>query len=229
MINAVIFDLDDTLILERDYIKSGYEAVAKKIYTDFGVDEMRLVKLFNSMFKISANNVFNRALDTLQIKYGEDYIRKLIYEYRNHWPKLQLTKDSVNLIKYLKEKEYKLGIIADGYKETQQKKLEVLNVKQLFHHIILTDELGREYWKPHEKSYLLMKDKLKVEFNEMVYIGDNVQKDFITAKKLGIKTIQVKRENCIYGNVIGSEEYLPDIVISDLCEVITYMQEGYRM
>jgi putative hydrolase of the HAD superfamily len=223
MIKAVVFDLDDTLILERDYIRSGFSIITKKISEDFQIDEDDISKVMNYIFKISSTNVFNSTLDFLGVCYRDSYIKELVNVYRNHHPKIHLTNDSKYIIDYMVNKGYKLGIITDGYKETQRKKVEALNIINLFDHIIITDELGREYWKPHERPYILMKEKLEVEFHEMIYIGDNVLKDFITAKKLGIKTIQVKRNNNIYNNAAGSEAYLPSAKVSDLSELISLL------
>ena len=73
--------------------------------------------------------------------------------------------------------------------------------------LIITDELGKEYWKPHERSYKLMSKKLNVDLSEMVYIGDNEAKDFVTANLLGVKTIRIERINGIYKENLLSNRY----------------------
>ena len=59
--------------------------------------------------------------------------------------------------------------------------------------VILTEELGRKYWKPHPKAFKIMREKLDVEFHEMVYVGDNPEKISILLK-YPITTVRVLRE-----------------------------------
>ena len=48
---------------------------------------------------------------------------------------------------------------------------EGLEAFQDFDKIIVTDELGRDYWKPNGKSFQLMARDLGVDYREMVYVG----------------------------------------------------------
>ncbi|WP_318753436.1 HAD-IA family hydrolase [Globicatella sp. PHS-GS-PNBC-21-1553] len=63
----------------------------------------------------------------------------------------------------------------------------MLNLEKYFDKIIVTDELGRAYWKPHPKSFEIMKAHFGVNYNEMVYVGDNPQKDFFIKKSIPLK------------------------------------------
>ena len=137
-------------------------------------------------FDESPRDVFNRLLRYYGVNYTKEYIMNLVEIYRGHTPNIKFYDDVIPTIKKLKDRGYKIGIITDGYKESQAKKIQALKCKKIFDEIIITDELGREYWKPHDKAYRLMSEKLKVNLDEMIYIGDNEEKDFITANKLGI-------------------------------------------
>ena len=55
MIKAVVFDLDDTLIPEIEYVKSGFCAIAK----EFG-DE-KISDMLWTLFEEDRNNVYQRA------------------------------------------------------------------------------------------------------------------------------------------------------------------------
>lgn len=207
MIKAIVFDLDDTLISERDYIKSGFKYVSKIISDRYKLDNNEVYEVMRELFKESSKNVFNRVLDNFNIKYKKEEVLYLVKEYREHKPNIEFYKDVIPTINKLRNNGYKLGIITDGYKETQNKKIDVLNCKTLFDEIIITDELGKEYWKPHERSYKLMSKKLNVDLSEMVYIGDNEAKDFVTANLLGVKTIRIERINGIYKENLLSNRY----------------------
>lgn len=206
MIKAVIFDLDDTLVSEKEYVISGFKVVSREISYRYNLDYNDILTKMREFFDVSSKNVFNRVLDLFYIDYSNEDILELIDIYRNHKPDIKFYDDVIPTINILKEKGIKVGIITDGYKETQNKKIEVLKCRKLFDEIIVTDELGREFWKPHEKAYLMMSERLGVNLNEMIYIGDNEKKDFIGANKLGIFTVMVKKNEGIYKEIeIGNE------------------------
>lgn len=224
MIKAIVFDLDDTLISERDYIKSGFKYVSKIISDRYKLDNNEVYEVMRELFKESSKNVFNRVLDNFNIKYKKEEVLYLVKEYREHKPNIEFYKDVIPTINKLRNNGYKLGIITDGYKETQNKKIDVLNCKTLFDEIIITDELGKEYWKPHERSYKLMSKKLNVDLSEMVYIGDNEAKDFVIANKLGIKTFKIIRNNAIYTRSEVEKEFLAEKNIKNLLQLFDYIR-----
>jgi len=199
MIKAVIFDLDDTLISERDYINSGFKYIAQLLSEKSSKSTDDLYSMLQNLFISSPDKVFNRLLDCLNIVYTEDDIMELVHAYRNHNPKIHLLEDVVPCIDWLRRNGFKLGIITDGYFESQYKKLQAINAYELFDEIIITDELGREYWKPHPKSFEIMKQRLNVEYGEMIYVGDNPTKDFYIRKWYPIITVRCYR-NGIYNH-----------------------------
>ena len=216
MIKAVIFDLDDTLISEKEYVRSGFRQVAINISDEYKLDMNEVYKLLLDIFEEDSKNVFNRALNKLNISYEIEYIKKLIDIYRGHKPDIKLYDDAKYILDILYKKGIKLGIITDGYKITQRKKLEALNIDNYFECIVVTEELGREFWKPHSRPYEIMKDKLNLDYDEMVYVGDNLSKDFVTANKLGMKTVFINRIEGVYSEIEIDEEYLASLEVTNL-------------
>lgn len=222
MIKVVIFDLDDTLISEREYIKSGYKAVSSEIKRIYSLDisEQEIYELLNRLFLEDSKQVFNRALDSLNIQYSNEDVLNLVNAYRVHKPAIKYYNDVLNTIKYLKSKNINLGIITDGYMETQSAKLTSLNAYNTFEKIIITEELGREYWKPHPKSFEIMKDFFGVEYDEMIYIGDNPKKDFHIKKQFPITTVRIIRDNGIYKDEPYIDNVTSDYLIKDLSQIL---------
>lgn len=223
MIKAVVFDLDDTLISEKEYVLSGFKVVSKEIAKQYKLDNKEVLKKMNELFNESSKNVFNRVLDFYNIQYSNNEILYLINIYRNHEPDINFFDDVIPTIKELKKNGIKIGMITDGYKETQLRKIEALKCRELFDEIIITDELGREFWKPNEKSYLIMAERLGIKLNEMVYVGDNEEKDFIGANKLGIYTSCIKRKNGIYNKSMLEKEYIAKNNINVLNKIKEYI------
>lgn len=222
---AIVFDLDDTLILEEDYIKSGFSEVAKIISYKF---QMNPDKAFNDMLalhKSGSKRVFNEFLENNKLLYDNNFIELILKTYREHFPNISLLNESKEVLEWLKERNFKLGLITDGYKETQLQKIKKMNLCSVFNKIIVTDLLGRKYWKPHKLAYYVMKRSLSVKYEEMIYIGDNETKDFVTAKKLGIKTVCIKRNNAIYSNVVMNLNYKANLEIKSLKEIFNILEE----
>lgn len=224
MIKAIVFDLDDTLISEKEYIKSGFKAISNILAKEYRLEEETIYETMYSLFELDSKNVFNRLLDELEIEYNTEYIKYLINEYRSHMPSIRLYQDAQEILEYLKESDIKLGMITDGYKITQRNKLKVLNIEEYFGCIVVTDELGREFWKPHKKPYEIVKENLDLDYDEIVYVGDNINKDFVTANELGMNTVMISREEGVYSNLDKSHEFKAKITINNLNSLVDVLQ-----
>ncbi|MGL4652174.1 HAD family hydrolase [Cetobacterium sp.] len=219
----IIFDLDDTLISEKDYIKSGFDIISEEIAKKYKM-EIDLIRIkMDSLFLDNSNNLFNRLLDNFDCDYDQEYIKYLIKIYRNHSPKIKLYDDAKELLDYLHSNNYQMGLITDGYKEAQRKKIEILDIEKYFEYIVVTDELGREFWKPSEIPYKIIKENFKCDYSDMVYIGDNIEKDFVTANRLGIETFHIIRDDGVYRNKIKELNYHAKIKVSSLDEIKRYL------
>lgn len=199
MIRAVIFDLDDTLISEREYIRSGYRKVAEELAVQYPVKkaEQWYQKLINT-FNAGSKKVFNDVLEQEKIDYPAEQISALIQCYRNHYPDISFLPDAWAVIVWLNGEHIPIGVLSDGYLETQRAKCQALNLKKIADYIILTEEYGRAYWKPHPQGYEEMQKYFGCQWEQMIYVGDNPEKDFAIRRKYPIHTVQIQREGMIY-------------------------------
>ncbi|SFT25324.1 HAD family hydrolase [Paenibacillus sp. BC26] len=200
MIRAIIFDLDDTLISEKQYIKSGFRHIARVLNEKMLIDENKVFEHLIQLFEESPKHVFNRLLNKYGLTFAEEDILQLIKEYRNHLPTIDFYDDVLPCLELLKKQGLMLGIITDGYAEAQRQKIKAIKANDYVKEIVVTDELGREYWKPHPKSFEIIKNRLNVEYSEMLYVGDNPEKDFYISSLLPIRTIRIVREDSTYKN-----------------------------
>ncbi len=210
MIKAIVFDLDDTLIPETEYVKSGFRAIAE----EFGSE------LYEKLWKLfceDRKNVYQRA------GFSEEICKRCIEIYRNHFPDIRLDKSTEEVLLNLKKNGYKLGVITDGRPVGQRNKIKALALDKIMDCIIVTDELGgEEFRKPNPKAFELMREKLNVEFYEMMYVGDNPKKDFYIGSIYPITTVRLFNQG-IHSNV----EYFENIrekkrvlKISDLIDTV---------
>ena len=203
-IKAVIFDLDDTLFSEIDYVKSGFRAVAKELPEVKGCYD----KLY-SAFE-DKESAIDYVLESEGL-YTEEIKQRCVNAYRFHKPDISLADDKKELLIKLKQSGIKLGIITDGRPEGQKNKIDALGLDALVDEIIITDELGGEkFRKPNDISFRIMQHRFGIPFENIVYVGDNINKDFIAPKQLGMQSILFLNPDGLY----SSEEYSMESVRS---------------
>ncbi len=85
--------------------------------------------------------------------------------------------------------EYRLGLLTNGPVNAQRGKLSELGWEEHFDATVVTGEL--EAGKPDRRAFDALCNRLGVQPEEMVYIGDNPEADIRGASEAGMKTIQV--------------------------------------
>ncbi|MBR5773987.1 MAG: HAD family hydrolase [Clostridia bacterium] len=188
----VIFDMDDTLYPEKDYVRSGYKQIALNNPDIVGM-EQKLWQAFENGeqaidYVLQAQGVYSKekAMECLEI-------------YRRQMPDIHLYNDARVLMDYLKDRRIRFGMITDGRPEGQWAKIEALGIRDCFEKIIVTDELGGvEFRKPNPLAFELMQKHFDVPFEQIVYIGDNPRKDFIAPQKLGMGCVHFLNKDGLY-------------------------------
>lgn len=207
LIKALVFDLDDTLVSEMEFVESGYFTIAQELSKDLQINQAEIFGKLKGEFSKNSKNVFNRVLDSYGIDYDLNYINDLVKIYREHKPTLKGYPNIKDELVKLRAEGFKLGIITDGFEISQKNKIMSLNLYEYVDEIIVTDEFGKDFWKPSVKPFELIKNKLNVDYNEMVYIGDNPNKDFYIKKDYPISTVRIYRPEGVYAN----DEYLEGV------------------
>ena len=186
---VVIFDLDDTLYPEKEYVKSGYTAIANE-YPQIKNMSERLWSAF-----LEGKQAIDYVLDQENLIGEKDNCLKI---YRYHSPQIHFF-DGVKEMLLRIKKTKMIGIITDGRPEGQKAKIDALHLGEFANKIIITDELGgSEYRKPNTRAFEMMQDFFKCDFSEMCYIGDNIKKDRIAPEKLGITFIHFDNKEGLY-------------------------------
>ena len=227
---AVIFDLDDTLISEMEYARSGYAAVAEALAgEDTTLEGMlngqkytatELKKRFLNLAEESSKEVFNRFLRSVGVEDSRENVMALVKVYREHKPEITYHKDVEATLKGLKEKGFRTGILSDGYAVTQRRKVEALHAEKDFDVIILTDEIGRDAWKPSLIGFNRISEELGVPLCEMLYVGDNPEKDFYISHTSDIRTARITRSDGVYRSRDYREGIREDYTLSSLTDIL---------
>lgn len=203
---VIVFDLDDTLIKELDYVYSAYREIAN--YLDPGDFHLwqQMVSLYHN-----GSNVFQFLCE----KYRGTTISDLLIMYRLHKPVLKIAAEDIALLHDFKMQGHILGLISDGRSITQRNKIRAAGIENLFDKIVISDEFGS--CKPSRANFLAF-DKWSLD---KFYIADNTSKDFIAANELGWTTICLLDDgrNIHTQDFSLSKEYLPSKRIQNLTEL----------
>lgn len=214
MIKAVVFDLDDTLISETHYQTSARSAVLNHLAELTGIS----IEEITAESKIAAagprERYFQSLLPKLGMEASPEAVSNLINVHRGHRPLISWYPDVLESLYGLRSLGMKLGIITDGYSVAQHQKLLAVEASTHFDAIVVSDDLGREFWKPHQKTFFKIAEELNVEPEELMYVGDNPEKDFYISHSLPITTVRIRREDALkadrayHGNI--TEDYWVD-------------------
>lgn len=130
---------------------------------------------------------FENTLKELNYSYEDTLIKTLNEAYINLLAEQDKTFDGTHeVLRYLKSK-YEIGIITNGFKEIQFKKLKSANLETFFKIVITSDSIGIP--KPDKRIFDYAAKVSEFKHNEILYIGDDLQTDVIASKKAGFESI----------------------------------------
>lgn len=192
-IRAVVFDLDDTLYLERDYVRSGYRAIAEHLRAELNRSEPFEIFqkwLWQRFLAGNYSGAFDALNDEFQLGLSTDDVSQLVTVYREHFPSITPL-PHVGAMLSVFHQQFQLGLLSDGFMPGQRLKLESLKLGRFFDAVVFTDELGgRETWKPSQAGFEKVRELLNVPHEQCAYVGDNSSKDFVSPNKLGWLTVK---------------------------------------
>jgi putative hydrolase of the HAD superfamily len=214
-LRLIVFDLDDTLYPERDYVYSGFEAVARAFDAEMRPPfdlAARMKQVFESG---NRSRVFDSVLADLHRPADATLIQRMVDVYRNHQPGIRLFADADAALNRLTGR-FTLALLSDGYLAAQRRKVDALELTERVDSIVLTDELGRDYWKPDPRAFQRLTSDFKLSGRQCAYVADNPSKDFVAPNLLGWRSIMVRRPGALYADrpaAVGGE---PQSVIESL-------------
>ncbi len=178
---VIVFDLDDTLYKEIDYLKSGYRAIAQMLVDELHLSESPYEKMLQ--WYSAGENAFQ----LLCSEYPKITIEECLNIYRTHYPDISLDDSIHDTLHQLVSEGCILCIITDGREITQKNKIKVLGLDKLisWDNIVISESFGSE--KPCEANYRYFMNRYPN--TNYTYVGDNVNKDFIAPNRLGWDTI----------------------------------------
>ena len=198
-LGCVAFDLDDTLYLERDYVRSGFRATGEWAARHLGVEgfDERAWRAFDAGVR---GNVFDHVLAEYGLGPDSEVVADLVRVYRTHDPAIRLLRDAACALEELSG-GVALACVSDGPVESQRAKARALNTPCWATATILTAELGEGFGKPHSRAFAEVERFTDTHGAECAYVADNPNKDFGGPRQLGWRTVRVCRPGSLHAAV----------------------------
>lgn len=223
MIKAIIFDLDNTLL---DFVKMKQFAVKASIRAmneaGLNVDEESGYKDVMELYMTTGwenQLVFDDYLKQTTGEVSNKILAAGVVAYRRAREATLLVYPNVNktLIELLKA-QIRLAVVSDAPSREAWMRLYYLNLHHVFDPVLTFDDTGAR--KPSPKPFKLALDKMNVEPDEALMIGDWPDRDVVGAKQIGMKTIFA-----MYGDTFGTKESGADWDVNDIYKVIGIIKE----
>ncbi|MCF6158902.1 MAG: uridine diphosphate-N-acetylglucosamine-binding protein YvcK [wastewater metagenome] len=222
-IKAIIFDLDDTLYDCTSSLIDASRKRAAKALVEAGLpctegDVYQLQKELTDKY-----GPYHLVFDEIVQKYHADNaLVNIAYKAYNssEVSEIKLFPDVIPTLTELKDKNYKLFLLTVGVHERQEKKIQILGLRQYFDEIIISDqEIG-----------LLMEDCIhnlikrhNLDPKEVAVVGDKAREELLVAKSFGMTTIQMLHGR--FKNEPSMNVYdRPDYKIKRIFQVPTILQ-----
>lgn len=215
-VDAVCFDLDDTLFEFAQYVRAGLLAAADRLmdHTGRGLHDELLSLYFEEGV---TEGTFDRLVERHDLPSG--LVPELVEAYHAHTDPLEPYSGAENVLDRLGA-EYDLGLLTDG--RNGRAKLDRLGLTDYFDAVVVAHD--QPFAKPEVEAFERIANRLAVEPEAIVYVGDDPNRDFRGANQLGMGTVRLRRGR--YASRPALDDAPPDVEIDDLEALVGLLDAG---
>ena len=214
-IKAIIFDAYGTLF----DVNSAAEKCKDKIGTKWEnfANYWRTTQLEYTWLRSLMNRhkdfwqITEESLEKSMKAYKIDFLMK--NELLDLYKILSTFSEVPEVLKTLKEKNYKLAILSNGTPTLLDELIKNNNLNNIFDNIFSIEEVG--IYKPNSKVYDMPVKKFNIQKEEITFLSANTW-DVSGGGNYGYNSIWVNRNNNIFDNL----DYKPKIEIKDLKQLL---------
>ncbi|MBK4743859.1 HAD family hydrolase [Bacillus cereus] len=222
---AMLFDLDDTLIDRDKAVDNLFLLVLEKCYEDVSdTVKNNMLQKFKEYDKreygISDKTI---VLESLFDEFAPIY--RLPHNYiQDFWnenlPKcFSIDQKTIHFLNQIK-KHFKVGIITNGSTHRQKAKIINTNLNNYFDTIIISEEVGLS--KPDKRIFELALNKLNVQSEDVLFIGDDLEKDIAGPQNANIKGVWFNPQK-----IKNTTKIQPYAEINTLDSLLSYITPQY--
>lgn len=204
-IQAVIFDLDDTLFDHYHSVRAGLVAVQKAYpdlqqrtlddltHTYVDLVESLHIKVLQGLLTLDQARI--QRIQSFFRNYGHtipvDEAQTCANLYRGAYQAARQTvPGAITLLEHLRT-HVKIGIITNNASFEQREKLDFCKLTSLIDVVVISEEVG--VIKPNPAIFFIALDRLACSGSETVMVGDAWNTDILGAYGVGIKPIWLNR------------------------------------
>lgn len=222
-IKGVIFDLDNTLL---DFMKMKEFAVkaAIKGMIEAGllVDEKQsydeIIAIYGEL-GWENQKVFDVFIEKQIGRVEHKFLAAGIVAYRRAREANLMVYPNVNkTLMSLAKSGIKLGVVSDAPSREAWMRIYYLNLYHFFDVVVTFDDTGER--KPSEKPFKMSLEKLRLNPDETIMVGDWPDRDVVGAKKIGMYTAFAR-----YGDTFGTTQSGANWDLNDIYQLVMIIDE----
>ncbi|GIP59489.1 HAD family hydrolase [Paenibacillus sp. FSL W8-0186] len=208
-INAVLFDLDGTL-LDRDasllkFVRDQYDRYPELQIVEKESFVQRFIELDHHGY-VWKDKVYQQMMDEFSIKNMdwtlliEDYIRN----FQKHcigFPNL------LSMLTQLKNHNIKLALISNGFGQFQYDNFKALHIEHLFDEVLISEWEGLR--KPDKAIFNRALTKLGVNAENALFVGDHPDNDIRASRDAGMRAVW--KRNRQFETVVDADAVIDDL------------------
>lgn len=143
--------------------------------------------------------------------YDENLAHELGESYTDYAARLvALVPNTIEILTYLKEKNYKTHLITNGFLEVQSIKMQASELDKYIDKTFVSEVVG--YKKPDHRIFYHAMKEVGGTTENCVMIGDDLSVDILPAKEIGMPHIYFNRKQIPHNEILDYE-------IKDLIEI----------
>jgi FMN phosphatase YigB (HAD superfamily) len=223
-VKGVVFDLDDTLISNKDFIINRAELLFYQYQNIFSDKNEYLINVIALLNEGKAPIL----IDEICLKYKVvDKKNEILNFYRKCFPKkLTYYNDVYSTLYKLKTTGYKLYVLTDNPINTQKKKISLFPYSYFFDYIFYTDNIKNS--KPDLNAFNLVSESTNLKNEQLVMVGDNFYRDCIGSINAGFNfAFHISRKDGMISNCSRmNENFLKTdkiVTIDNLIDLTFYL------
>jgi putative hydrolase of the HAD superfamily len=202
-LQAIFFDIDDTLFSTTVFAdKARRAAVDAMVRAGLQADRNDAKRELDEVITEFSSNYgghFDKVLDRLEPESFAGHNRAVIVAagvvayHDTKWRELKVYDDVYEVLKWLGGTSLVRGIVSAGITIKQAEKLVRLEVLEFLtpSAIFFTDQVG--FSKPNPKLYRRVLQRLKLQPERCMYVGDNPTHDIDPCNREGWTTVRIRR------------------------------------
>lgn len=195
MANAVLFDLDETVLDRTASLKNFVQwQVDGMLYGQIDAPSnfvQRFIELDNNG-KVWKDQVYRQLIEEYSIQHWA--ANELLQTYVLCFCSFCVPRADIHMsLEHLRNKAIRMGVVTNGKSPFQERNLRSLSESIYFDSVLVSEALGIR--KPDSRIFELACKELNADLHSSIFIGDNPIADIRGAKNVGMKTIYVPKNN----------------------------------